>query len=68
MPKFQIGQKYIKRGKRKDICTVIDIHTTYNSAGEVVKERYVSTHTFMGQVVTDRDVVETTIAMGAIDA
>lgn len=66
IPRFKIGQKYTTRGKRKDICTVIDILTTTNSAGEVLKIRYVATHNFMGQVVTDSDVCDATIAMGAL--
>lgn len=61
---YPIGTQYRTRGKRKDLCTVIDILKTYNSKGELVKTRYVSTHDFMGQTVTSYDVVATTIAMG----
>jgi hypothetical protein len=49
------------------LCAVTDILKTYNSKGELVKIRYVAEHQFMGQTVTDRDVVETTIAMGAYE-
>lgn len=63
---IEIGTKYQTRGKRRDICTVIDILKTYNNAGELVQTRYVSEHTFMGQRVVDRDVVATTIKMGLI--
>jgi hypothetical protein len=62
-PKFAIGTKYNPRGKHYQ-CTVVDILKTYNSAGELVRIRYVSTHTFLGQTVMDTDVCETTIAMG----
>lgn len=62
--RFEIGTKYMGRGKR--ICTVVDVYRTYNSAGELVKLRYVSTHEFMGQVITDYDVVDTTIARNII--
>lgn len=62
--RFKIGQKYILRGKRQDICTVIDIHKTFNNAGELVKLRYVSQHNFIGQKMTDYDVTDTAIARG----
>jgi hypothetical protein len=64
--KFKIGTKFHTRGKVKRLCTVIDIYRTYNEAGELVKIRYVATHEFMGQTVTDYDVVEVTIAMGEV--
>ena len=63
-PRYAIGQQFTTRGKARRLCTVVDILTTYNSAGECVDIRYVATHEFMGQVVTDRTVTETTIAMG----
>ena len=65
--KFQIGTKYMTGGKTR-VCTVIDHLTTKNSRGEVVRERYVSTHDFCGQTMTDWGVVETTIARGLIAA
>lgn len=61
--KYPIGTKYISRGKRKDICTVVDFLTTTNSKGEIIKIRYVATHDFMGQTVTDYDVLEGSITM-----
>jgi hypothetical protein len=64
--RFPIGTQYLSSGKRKDVCTVIDILKTYNSAGELVKIRYVATHLFMGQLVADYDVVDTTIARNLI--
>jgi hypothetical protein len=62
--RFPIGTKYIQRyrGGHTKECTVVDILRTYNSACELVKIRYVSTHPFMGQLVYDYDVVDTTIA------
>lgn len=65
-PKFPIGTQYETRGKVKRLCTVIDILRTYNIAGELVSIRYVASHDFMGQTVLNRDVVETTIAMGLV--
>ncbi|MNK14374.1 hypothetical protein D3C87_324920 [compost metagenome] len=62
--RFPIGTQYLTRGKRKDLCTVVDVLRTYNSAGELVSIRYVTTHDFCGQSVKDHDVVDTTIAMG----
>lgn len=65
-PRFEIGQRYKTSGKYPNICTVVDILSTYNSAGELVKIRYVATHDFLGQPVTDYDVVDTTIARGKL--
>lgn len=61
--RFPIGTQYLSSGKRKDVCTVVDILKTYNNAGELVKIRYVATHPLLGQPVYDYDVVDTTIAM-----
>jgi hypothetical protein len=61
-PKFKVGQKYWSSGKHPRLCTVTDIWLTYNATGELVKTRYVATHEFLGQTVTDSDIVETTIA------
>ena len=61
---YAIGTLFKTRGKAPRLCEVVDIYKTYNSAGELVKTRYVATHDFMGQIVTDYDVVATTIAMG----
>lgn len=62
-PRYKIGQEYTPRGRAKRLCRVIDIHRTYNAAGELVRVRYVSQHSFMGQTITDSDVCETTIAI-----
>ena len=61
---YPIGTKYKTRGKAPRLCEVVDILKTYNLAGELVKTRYVAVHDFMGQKVTDYDVVKTTISMG----
>ena len=65
-PKFAIGTKFHTRGKFPKVCTVTDILTTHNAAGEVVAVRYVADHEFMGQTITDYHVIETTIAMGLL--
>lgn len=62
--RFKIGQKFTPNRKHARECTVTDILKTYNSKGELVKIRYEATHEFMGQLVTDYDVTDTTIAMG----
>lgn len=67
-PRFGIGQQYVTRGRHKKLCTVRDVLRTYNHANELVDVRYVATHEFLGQVVTDYSVPETTVAMGAFDA
>lgn len=66
-PKFKIGQKYKTMGKHPRICTIVDIHKTYNVKNEMVKLRYVSQHEFCGQIITDYDVVEATITRGLIE-
>jgi hypothetical protein len=65
----EIGSKFIRnRGKLKNdrVETVTDILKTYNSAGDLVKTRYVAEHDFLGQKVTDRDVCLVTIVKGLI--
>lgn len=64
---YTIGTEFTSGGKVKRLYTVIDVLSTYNSAKELVKVRYVATHEFMGQVVTDRDVCAVTIAKGLVE-
>ncbi len=63
---YPIGTKYMSAGKHKRMCTVKDVLYTYNSANELVKIRYVATHEFMGQVITEHDLVDATIARGIV--
>ena len=67
-PRFGPGTTYRTRGKHPRECEVVDVLFTYNLAGELVRVRYVTIHTLMGQEIQDIDVVETTIAMGLISA
>ena len=61
--KYQIGQQFtLTRKHSKQDRTIVDIHVTRNTSDEIVKIRYVTEHTFMGQVVIDSDVVPVTIA------
>lgn len=65
--KYPVGTRFItNRGEKRTEHTVTDFHVTRNLAGEIVRMRYVATHTFCGQTVTDADVVETTISRGLI--
>ena len=63
---YSIGTKFATRGKAPRICIVTDILKTYNSAGDLVKTRYQTSHEFLGQIVTDYDVCAISIAMGLI--
>lgn len=67
-PRFKIGTTFNTPGKYPRLCTVTDILRTYNNAGELVRIRYQATHEFMGQSLTDRDVIETTIARNLVEA
>ena len=61
---YPIGHKFTPRGKIPRVCTIIDIHRTYNAVNDLVRLRYVATHLFGGQVVTDYDVNAVTVARG----
>ena len=63
--KIRIGTVYTSRNGH--ICIVSDIWNTFNHAGELVRTRYVTEHTFLGQIVTERDVLEITIRRGLAD-
>lgn len=66
MQRFPIGTTFRSSGKVQRVCTVVDFHVTRNLAGEIVRARYVATHEFMGQTITERDIAETTIARNVI--
>lgn len=63
---YPIGTKFKTRGKNPLICEVTDVWKTYNQAGELVQTRYVATHEFLGQKVTEHDIVAVTVARGLI--
>ena len=67
-PRFTVGQQFRRIGRvHAPLETVTDIWMTYNTAGELVRVRYVAEHrSAIGQTVTDCDVLETTIARGAV--
>ncbi len=65
--RFPIGTKFIRYSRaEKQVETVVDIYTTRNNAGDVVKVRYVATHEFLDQEVADYDIPEVTIARSEI--
>ena len=67
--RFPIGTKFVRRdplAASQRVRTVIDHLTTTNSKGDVVAIRYVASHSFCGQTVTESDVVDTTIARGLL--
>ena len=59
---FPIGTTFKSYGKHPLECTITDIWKTYNAAGELVRLRYVATHRYLGQTVTNYDVCHTTVA------
>lgn len=70
-PRFAIGTTFKRRGVVKmydSIGTVTDVQFTFDTSGKYVKTRYVATHEKMGQTITERDIVETTIARNLIQA
>lgn len=65
--RFEIGTKFVMVGRKDQTeWEVVDILTTTNSKGEVVKIRYSAKKIFCGQELIDNDVLETTIARGFI--
>lgn len=65
-PRYRVGTTYNSPGKHPKLCTVTDIHTTRNHRGDLVKIQYVATHEFLGQIVTDRELSESTIARNLV--
>ncbi|WP_374335412.1 hypothetical protein [Methyloversatilis sp.] len=63
-PAFGIGTTYRTRGKSPRECMVTDVLRTYDAFGNLISIRYVAVHKIAGQMVAERDVVETTIRMG----
>ena len=60
---FPIGTKFRPTGKDY-ICTVVDIHKTFNLAGELIKLEYVSSYDFVSPKT--RTDLKTTISRGYI--
>ncbi len=62
--KFAIGTRFLSGGKNPRLSTVTDFMTVMNLRGEIVKTYYEAEHEFLGQVVREREVLETSVAMG----
>ena len=61
--KYKVGFKFkLQRGNRsEEIREILDIYTTKDTKGHIVKIRYVTRHIVLGQAVIDHSVVRTTI-------
>jgi hypothetical protein len=64
MIKIGIGTEFFTRGKYPRKCKVIDVYTTTNSAGIVVKVTYVAEHEFLNRTILEYDIPEATIIRG----
>ena len=61
--RFPIGLVVtIKRPKRSTVITITDRLTVTNDKGEVVRCYYETQHSYLGQIVTNHEVADTTIA------
>jgi len=61
-----IGVKYEVQGKRKDIYTVTEVYSIYNSKNELVSFMFQSEHTFLGQNLVNSDIALSSIKRGII--
>lgn len=64
---FRIGTKFHICGKDSPVCTVKDILTTRNSAGEIVDIRYIAFSESVGNIVAYYTVTTATISDGLIE-
>lgn len=65
--KYPIGTTFTMRhGKITRVHTVVDFYTTTNMAGEIVLQRYVAAHDFLGQQLITVNITETAISRGLI--
>ena len=65
MNTIKVGTTFKPRGKHPQLTTVVDVLTTRNIVGDVVKIEYLCEHLFLGQVVKSRH-CKTTILRGFI--
>ena len=61
-----LGKQFKTRGKHPKLCTVVDVHKSYDKDRELVRTRYVSQHEFLGQTVTTYDIPSVTILRGEV--
>ena len=62
--KYPIGTMY--KSYRGRLNTIRDYYITRNLAGDIVRERYVASHEFFGQLVFDYNVPDTEVARGLL--
>ena len=63
--RFPLGTTFTPSGRKyPHLCTVTDYLVTTNLKGDIVATRYVATHSVLGQIITNSDVLDTTIARG----
>lgn len=51
--RFPIGLTYRSNNKRRDLTTIVDILSTINSSGEIIRIEYVVSHEFTGQAIRE---------------
>lgn len=52
---YAIGTEFMTLGKHPRVCTIRDVWTTYNTAGEVVRIEYVSDSDYIGGKLEQTD-------------
>lgn len=62
--RFAVGTQYLSRGKHPRLYTVSKQLTVTDETGEVIKRYYWATHEFLGQTITDHDVLDATVSIG----
>ncbi len=59
--KYPIGTQFIPMGRNDLPYTVVDSLTTFNMAGDIIKQTYLCEHEFLGQKIRTEECA-TTIA------
>ena len=59
-----IGKKYETQGKNKDLCTITEVFSIYNSQNKLASFMFESSHEFIGQKIINNDVPFATIKRG----
>jgi len=63
--KYPIGTKFKTSVKSTAIHTIVDFFKTYNLAGELIYEKYITVHTLLGHPITQH-IQESTIDVSVI--
>ena len=67
MNQISIGTKFKTAGKHPRLCEVVEIHTTRDSCGGLVKVEYVARHEIAGTPVIEHGIPAATIIRGMIN-